>query len=213
MKKIIVLLLFMFLALPVFSEPALEAPLLPEVTKPLEVGIEFDWISKTQLQRDENIKQIQNMLFSEGFKPNYSKQEFKEKFKYNWKDKDNFQHYEAVNTRITEDANNYYCGFFKNKILVVYGIQHKNNMKNKYYYDAMGGLRWIDSMSDNYPKFPYWSYQYYRNGKLVAAYYNLSDYDQYIFDANKKFIGRAYKENIYNRNAKVIMTRSNFWDK
>lgn len=213
MKKIIVLLLFMFLALPAISQTAIENPDITENSKPLEIGITFDWITKTQLQRDENIKQIQNMLFSEGFKPNYSKKEFKEKYKDNWKDKDNFQHYDTVNAGIREDADNYYCGFFKNKILIVYGVQHKANMENKYYYDAMGGLRWIDSFSSNYPEFPYWSYQYYRNGKLVAAYYNLSDYDQYIFDANKKFLGRAYKENIYNKNAKVIMTRSNFWDR
>lgn len=214
MKKIVVLLLFMFLALPAVSKQKAKNPEPPEEpAMTYEAAISFDWITKTQLQRDENIKQIQDMLFSEGFKPNYSKKEFKEAFKDNWKDKDNFQHYETVNSGVTEDANNFYCGFFKSKVLVVYGVQHKSNMKNKYYYDAMGGLRWIDLMSDKYPEFPYWSYQYYRNGKLVAAYYNLSDYDQYIFDANKKFLGRAYKENIYNRNAKVIMTRSNFWDK
>lgn len=211
MKKIIVLLLFMFLALPVFSEPALEAPLLPEVTKPLEVGIEFDWISKTQLQRDENIKQIQNILFNENTVTKYTKSEFKSKYEQFLKDKDSMQHYMDISAGKKEDTDKYYAGFFlKNGLLIAYGIQYKNNMKNIYYYDAMGHLRFIDIYSDSYPDFPYYALQYDTKGKLIGTIYFVSHYDQYIFNPDKTFKGRWYRENMYNRNAKVILTRSNY---
>lgn len=204
MKKIIISILLTFLALPVFSQPS-------ENTKPLECEISFDWISKTQLQRDENIKQIQNILFNDKTALDYSKKEFRKKYSAFWKDKDFLKNYEDISLHNKkEDADKYYCGFYWEKLLIAYGIQYKNNMKNIYYYDAMGNLRWVDVFSNDYPKFPYWSHQYYRNGDLVAAYYYVSNYDQYVFDTNKKFKGRWYKEKMYNKNAKVIMTRSNW---
>lgn len=210
MKKIVLSLFFVFLMLPASSEPIVETPIVMQENKPLECGITFDWITKTQLQRDENIKQIQNILFNEKIGNNYSKKEFKEKYKAEWKDKDNFKHYDEINSGKKEDEKNYYGGFYKDKLLIAYGIQHKRDLSTVYYYDALGNLRWVELYGGSYPKFPCWSYQYYRNGKLAAAYYNLSSYDQYIFDSNKKFIGRAYKENIYDRKAKVILTRSNW---
>ncbi|MDD3435632.1 MAG: hypothetical protein PHC64_00615 [Candidatus Gastranaerophilales bacterium] len=201
MKKIIVLVL-MFLTLPCFAQEQVEQ-------KPLEATITFDWISKTQLQRDENIKEIQNIIFNGNF-VKYSRKEFEKKYSVYWKNENYLHDYDEINQGKKEDADKYYCGFYVGKLLIAYGVQSKKNMKNIYYYDAMGGLRWIDVFSDNYPDFPYWSYQYYRDGKLVAAYYYVSDYDQYVFDANKKFKGRWYKDKMYNKNAKVIMTRTNY---
>lgn len=213
MRKIVILFLLIFLAQPCFSLPVQTTSDLAEDTKTFHCEISFDWISKTQLQRDENIKEIQNILFSNTTVTKYKKKEFQQMYSENWKNKNYLKDYDEISSGKTEDDEKKYCGFYYGKLLVVYGIQYKNAPKHKYYYDAMGGLRWVDVFSENYPKFPYWSYQYYRNGKLTAAYYNLSDYDQYIFDANKKFIGRAYKEKIYDKNAKVIMTRTNFWEK
>lgn len=201
------LLLF---ASPVFSEPIVNTPASLDEVKPFEIGVSFDWISKTQLQRDENIKQIQNILFTDKTTVKYPKKTFKEMYKTFWRDKDYLNTYEAISNGKKEDDQKHYCGFFVKKLLIAYGFQYKNNMKNIYYYDAMGHLRWVDVFSAEYPKFPYWSYQYYRNGELVAAYYYISDYDQYVFTPDKKFKGRWYKEKMYNRNAKVIMTRSNW---
>lgn len=194
----------MFFALPAFSSTP------DDIAKPLECGVSFDWISKTQIQRDENIKEIQNILFGEKVLPKYSKKEFEKQYEAFWKNDNYLKDYDEVSSGKKEDADKNYCGFYMAKLLVAYGIQYKKNMKNVYYYDAMGALRWIDVFSENYPNFPYWSYQYYRNGKLVAAYYYVSDSDQYIFDENKKFKGRWYKENMYNKNAKVILTRTNY---
>lgn len=213
MKKILFTILLSFLALPCFSMQLQTPSEIQGGTKTLECSITFDWITKTQLQRDQSIKEIQNLLFSEKTVTKYSKKEFQQMYAQNLKNKNYLKDYEEISSGKKEDDEKNYCGFYYGKLLVVYGIQYKNEPKHKYYYDAMGGLRWVEVFSDNYPNFPYWSYQYYRNGKLTAAYYNLSDYDQYMFDANKKFVGRAYKENIYNKNAKVIMTRSNFWEK
>ncbi len=196
--------------MPAFSTPIVETPVSLDEMKPIEIGVTFDWISKSQLQRDENIKQIQDILFSETSAEKYSKKEFKKKYTDFWKNKNYLQDYTEISNGKKEDTDKNYCGFYWNKMLVAYGIQYKNNLKNIYYYDSMGGLRWIDTFSDNYPKFPYWSYQYYRNGKLVAAYYYESAYDQYVFDPDKKFKGRWYKDKLYNRNAKVIMTRTNW---
>lgn len=201
MKRIIILLILLLFGLSG----------LPSFSKTLEGGVDFDWISKTQLQRDENIAQIQKILLQDATPVKYPKKEFKNTYIDFWKDNDNLTNYQEISQGKKEDADKKYCGFFiSHNLLLAYGIQYKNNMKNIYYYDAMGHLRWIDTFSDNYPKFPYLTYQYSTNGELVAAYYYVSDYDQYVFDAKKSFKGRWYKEKLYNRKARVIMTRSNY---
>jgi len=212
MKKIIILLILMLFALPSYSMAlGNSSESLESTSVPLECGVSFDWISKTQLQRDENISQIQNTLFAEETAVKYSKKEFKEKYSGFWKDKESRNHYIDISSGKKEDADKKYCGFFwKNNLLIAYGIQYKNNLKNIYYYDALGNLRWVDIFSKNYPNFPYTSYQYDSSGKLVAAYYYVSAFEQYVFDPNQKFQGRWYKEKMYNKNAKVIMTRSNW---
>lgn len=202
-KKLISIFFIMLLALPAFSQNA------DENSKPLEVGISFDWVSKTQLQRDENISQIKNVLFNEKT-ITYSKKQFKEKYKDFLKNKNYMTDYDEISNGKKEDTDKYYCGFYWNKLLVAYGIQYKKNMKSIYYYDALGNLRWVDAFSDGYPNFPYWSYQYGTDGKIVAAYYYISDNDQYVFDSSKKFKGVWHYEKMYNKNAKVIMTRTNW---
>lgn len=198
MKKILTILILFLFALPAISQT-------------IEGGVSFDWISKTQLQRDENISQIKNILFTDNTVINFPNKEFKTKYKKFLKDKDNRENYVEISKGKKEDKDKNYSGFFlKNGLLLAYGIQYKNNMKVIYYYDAMGNLRYIDTFSANYPKFPYFSYQYNMKGDMVAAYYYVSDYDQYVFAPNKTFKGRWYKEKLYNRKAKVIMTRSNY---
>ncbi len=204
MKKIIILFLLMFLTLPCLAKSV------EQNVKPIEAGITFDWDSKTQFQRDENIKEIQNILFNDKTIMRYSRKDFREKYADFWRNENYIKDYEEILNGKKEDKDKFYCGFYVGKLLIAYGIQYKNNMENIYYYDAMGHLRWVDIFSQNYPKFPYLAYQYYRNGKMAAAYYYLSNADQYIFNSNKKFKGRWYKENMYNKKAKIIMTRSNF---
>lgn len=184
---------------------------LPAFSQTIETGITFDWISKTQLQRDENVAQIQNILFNEKTILKYPKKEFKSRFEEYLRDNNSRQNYIEIKNGKKEDANRYYAGFYSNNgLFLAYGIQYKNNMKNIYYYDALGHLRFIDIYSESYPKFPYYALQYDMSGKLIGTIYFVSDYDQYIFNPDKSFKGRWYKEKMYSKNAKVIMTRSNY---
>ena len=170
----------------------------------------FDWINKTQMQRDENIAQIKNIIFDDNLVKKYDKREFKKEYKGKLKDKNHVLHYNEISQGKKEDAEKNFCGFYLGKILVSYGIQYKNNINENFYYDAMGKLRFIDKYSSEYPNFPYITYQYDMNGKLRAVYYFISNYDQYIYDEKGNFKGRWYKDKMFSRNAKVIMTRSNW---
>lgn len=184
---------------------------MPVFAKTIDAGISFDWISKTQFQRDENIAQIQNTLFNEKTILKYQKKEFKTQFAGLIKDKDSMQNYIEIKNGKKEDIDRYYAGFFtKGGMLTAYGIQYKNNMKNIYYYDALGHLRFVDFYSASYPIFPYYALQYDLSGKLIGTVYFISAEDQYIYNPDKTFKGRWFKEKMYNRNARVIMTRSNY---
>lgn len=210
MRKFIVFISILFLIRPVFAGTVVETPIPFDETVPLQSSLTFDWFNKTQIERDENINQIRALLFNNKLITKYNKKEFKDKYAKFWKDEDFLKHYDEISKGVKEDIDKDYCGFYIGKLLIAYGIQYKNNLKNIYYYDAMGNLRWIDEFSPEYPNFPYYSYQYYRNGELAASYYYVSRYDQYVFNYDKTFGGRWFKEKMYNRKNKVIMTRTNW---
>lgn len=212
MKKILILLILTLLTLPANAKEKPKTSISTEGYTPvIEGGVTFDWIGKTQLQRDENIKDIQNKLFNEKTVIKYPSKKFKTQYKDFSRDKDSMQHYMGVSSGIREDGDNFYAGFFlKNGLLIAYGIQKKSDLKHIYYYDAMGHLKYIDIYSDNYPKFPYYALQYSLSGKLIGTIYFVSSDDQYIFNPDKTFKGRWFKENLYNRNARIILTRSNY---
>lgn len=184
---------------------------MPVFSETIQGNVEFDWISKTQIQRDANIKEVHDILFENPDVKKYPKSEFKARYSAFTKDKDYIKNYVEIKNGKREDAEKIYAGFFlKNGLFIVYGIQYKNNMKTIYDYDVMGNLRYLEIFSDDYPDYPCYSLQYSINGKLVGKFYYVSKYDQYYFDPNGVFKGRWYKENLYNRNAKAIMTRSNY---
>lgn len=209
MKKILIVLA-LFVAMPAFSTPAIETPYNYQESKPFEVGVTFDWISKSQMERDQNIKEIKDLLFKEDTVLKYKRKDFKAQYAPYWKNKDYLKDYEDISNGKREDAEKNYCGFYMGKILVAYGIQYKNKMDSIYYYDALGNLRWVEVFSSSYPNYPYWSYEYDRSGSMIAAFYYVSADDQYIYNPDKEFRGRWYKENMYNRKAKIIMTRTNW---
>lgn len=212
MKKLILIFTILLFSTPAISSPIVENPMPADDTQTLQCEITFDWITKTQMQRDENITQIRDILFNEKTVNKYPKKEFKSMYANFWKDKDYLKNYEDISKGKKEDEKAYYCAFNlgNTNLLLAYGIQYKNDLHHIYYYDALGRLYCVDVLSESYPEFPCWSYQYGNNGELKAAYYYNSDYDQYAYDANKSFRGRWYKEKMYNRKAKVIMTRSNY---
>lgn len=186
---------------------------LPVFAKTIECDISFDWISKTQLQRDETINRIQNTVFNDNVILKYPKNEFKNNYLNYLKDKAWKEHYVSILNGSKGDSEKNYSAFtFKNGILYMYALQYKNNPRNIYYYDAIGNLRYVDVVSENYPKFPYISRQYNLNGKLVGTIYFVSEFDQYVFNKNMTFKGLWYKEKLYDRNAKVILYRSNYFN-
>lgn len=173
--------------------------------------INFDWLTKSQLERDENIESIRRTLYSQDVLQKIAKKEFRETYKDYLKDKNNQKHYIQVlsGTKHTETEN--LSGFFtlKDKILYAYAIQYKNEPRTIYYYDTLGNLRYVDKLSENYPNYPYYSHQYYANGKLVSSIYFTAYDTQYMYK-NGKFIGVWFKDTMFNSKAKKIMTRTNY---
>jgi len=180
-------------------------------SKPLEGNVTLDWVTEPQSQRDENILQIQNILFNEKTVLKYPKSQFRETYKDFIKDKDHVKNCKDIAAGKTEDADKNYAGFFlRNGLLVAYGIQYKKYMQQLLYYDAMGNLRYVDYRSKNYPKFPYYALQYGMDGALVGTIYFNSKYDQYVFRPDKSFKGRWYYDKMYNKKGKTVMIRSNY---
>lgn len=196
MKKILILFL-MFLGLSANAQT-------------IDGGVDFEWVSKSQIQRDQNIEYVKSIVFAENSK-SFTKKEFKQEFLEFLKDKNSKQNYIQITSGVTEDENAKYSGFFlKNRKLYMYAIQYKDNPKNVYYYDALGGLRYVDVISDNYPNYPYYSSQYRVNGSLVSKIYFSNHFDQYMYNPDGSFKGRWFKENMYDKNAKIILRRSNY---
>lgn len=216
-KKFFLVLTLIIFNMPVFSTPVVETPvpLSNEIKQVAQVQVEdnkpCDWLSKTQAQRDEDIKTYQKLFLSQKLVEKYPKKEFKAKYAPYYKDKSSMQHYALITNGVKSSENQDYAGFFlKNGLLLAYAIQYKNNPKEIYYYDAMGHMFLVETFSDCYPNFPYYSLQYYKNGKLFSFTYFVSKDDQYVFDNYGSFMGRWYKENMYNRKGKITLKRSNW---
>ncbi len=183
-----------------------------EITPVVQAVVTFDWLDITQAQRDENISHYKDLLFeNNSSRIYYTKDEFKKEFKNYYKDRDFKHHYFLTNNGVTEDEDAKYCAFYyKNNTLVMYAIQYKNNPKKAFYYTAFGGLRYTDLMSDEYPNFPYTSMQYDRKGQLKSAIYFVSKDLQYMYGPDKEFQGIWYKDKMYDKNGKQVLTRSNW---
>ena len=178
----------------------------------LKAEIKFDWLELSQAQREENIEHFKNLLFeNNSSKIRFTKEEFKEKFAQYKKDKNFKLHYMLTNEGVTEDEDAKYCAFyFKKNTLVMYAIQYKNNPTQAFYYTAFGKLYYTDVMSDEYPEFPYTSMQYDRKGQLKSAIYFVSKDIQYMFDPEMNFQGIWYKDKMYDKNGKQLLTRTSW---
>ena len=182
-------------------------------TKVLEASIEFDWVNMLQLQRDEKIEYYHNILFGSD-NLSINKKDFRTQYKDFKKDNQAKTHYRLINGGLTETETDNMSGFFKEfhgeNILLAYAIQPKNDIRHVYYYSAMGRLAYVDMISDNYPNFPYHSRQYRANGKLAGLIYFETKDLQYVYEPNGSFKGVWYKDKMFDRNGKEIMTRSNW---
>lgn len=181
-----------------------------QLSQPLEASISFDWLDVSLAQREEYISKYKNLLFENNSSKIYlNKEEFKTKFAKYKKDKEFKLHYMLTNEGVTEDEDAKYCAFFyKRNTLVMYAIQYKNNPTNSFYYSAFGKLYYTDVISEEYPNFPYTSMQYDKKGNLKSAIYFLSKDMQYMFGPDKEFQGVWYKDKMYDKNGKSVLTRS-----
>lgn len=182
------------------------------VNAPLEATVSFDWLDIDLAQRENQIQHYKDLLFTNNSSHIYfTKDEFKKEFSKYYKDKDFKLHYMLTNNGVTEDEDAKYCAFFyKKKTLVLYAIQYKNTPNKAFYYTAFGGLRYTDLMSDEYPNFPYTSMQYDQKGQLKSAIYFASKDLQYMFGPDKEFQGIWYKDKMYDKNGKQVLTRTNW---
>lgn len=182
------------------------------VNAPLEAIVSFDWLDIDLAQRENQIQHYKDLLFANNSSHIYfTKDEFKKEFAKYYKDKDFKLHYMLTNNGVTEDEDAKYCAFFyKKKTLVLYAIQYKNTPNKACYYTAFGGLRYTDLMSDEYPNFPYTSMQYDQKGQLKSAIYFASKDLQYMFGPDKEFQGIWYKDKMYDKNGKQVLTRTNW---
>lgn len=182
------------------------------VNAPLEATVSFDWLDIDLAQRENQIQHYKDLLFANNSSHIYfTKDEFKKEFAKYYKDKNFKLHYMLTNNGVTEDEDAKYCAFFyKKKTLVLYAIQYKNTPNKAFYYTAFGGLRYTDLMSDEYPNFPYTSMQYDQKGQLKSAIYFASKDLQYMFGPDKDFQGIWYKDKMYDKNGKQVLTRTNW---
>lgn len=177
----------------------------------LSAGVEFNWVNMLQFQRDEAIETYKEAIFGNDDVESVKKKEFRSKYKAFLKDENRSKHYRLISNGVTETKDANLCGFFiKDDVLYSYAIQYKDNPRFVYYYSAFGTLIYVDESSEKYPNFPYYSKQFRANGKLAGAIYFVSKDLQYVYEPDGKFKGVWYKEKMFDRKAKQILTRSNW---
>lgn len=176
----------------------------------LQGKTEFNWLDMSQLERDTIIQNYKNIIFDEDTVYKYKRKEFKSQYKDYIKDQYLQYHYFEAKNGITETSQYKISAFFSGKILISYAIQYKNNPRTVYYYDALGHLKYVDMLSENYPNFPYWSKQYRVSGKMISAIYFVSHDMQYMYKPDGEFQGVWFMDKRYTRDAKQDLTRSNW---
>lgn len=177
----------------------------------LKAEITFDWFDISMYEREELIENYKKIIFSDDEVYKYKRKEFRKQYKDFLKDKNHKEHYRLAANGVLDTGYAKLCAFFyKKDILVIYALQYKDRMKNAFYYDAYGHLRFVDVMEGNYPEYPYWSKQYTSNGKMISAIYFASKDIQYMYEPDGKFQGVWYKDKMFNIDAKQVLTRTNW---
>ena len=171
--------------------------------------IQYDWIDKTEVEKEAIISEVRDIIFEE---PVEKQKDFKDQFKDMLKDKDHLDHYFAAAAGYKELGDYNISAFYykKMKNIYMYALQNKKDVSKAYYYDALGNLKYVDFISGEYPDFPYYAIQYRISGKPVSAIYYVSKDCQYLFKPDGTFEGVWYKHNLYNKESKVILTRTTY---
>lgn len=173
----------------------------------LVANITYDWINKTEVEREAMIEEVRDIIFEN---PVTKEKNLKKDFKEYIKDKDRIEHYMAASAGYKEyNGYNISAFYYKNKkYIYMYAIQDKKDLTKKYYYDALGHLKYIDFIYGEYPEYPYYAIQYRISGKPVSAIYYASKDSQYMYAPDESFTGLWYKHNLYDKHSKVILRRT-----
>ena len=172
--------------------------------------IQYDWIDKSEIEKETIISEVRDIIFEDG---ELKKQEnFKQQFKDKLKDKNCREHYLAASAGYKELGDYKISAFYfkKQKHIYMYAIQDKKDISRSFYYDALGKLRYVDFNYGEYPEYPYYTIQYNTSGKPISAVYNVSKDNQYLYEPDGVFKGVWYKHNMYDKNSKVILTRTTY---
>lgn len=171
--------------------------------------IQYDWINKSEVEKEEMIKEIHDIVFENGVA---KQKHFRSQFKDRLKDKNHLENYYAASAGYKEFKGNNISAFYykKMKNIYMYALQDKKDLSKAYYYDALGNLRYVDFIEGDYPEYPYYSIQYRISGAPVSAIYFVSKDCQYLFKPNGEFEGIWYKHNLYNKKSKIILSRTTY---
>lgn len=86
-----------------------------------------------------------------------------------------------------------------------YGIIYKDEPKYVWYYDKNGNLTHHEVKSSL--EYPYRTYKYNSQGKLVNMSLRVSKDETFIFDTSQKLIAHWIGKYCYDENKNIIMTR------
>jgi len=199
MFKNLLLFLFFTISLPVFAD----------LDNIIVGNIQYDWIDKDELAKEEMIQEVRDIVFSEKLE---NRKDLKKLFHDKLKDKNHIENYKAASEGLKEYKENYISAFFYKKMpyLYMYGLQDKKDLSTAFYYDAAGNLRYVDFIDGFFPDYPYSAIQYRISGKPVSAIYYVSKDCQYLFKPDGEFEGVWYKHKLYNTKNKIILTRTTY---
>lgn len=172
--------------------------------------IQYDWIDKSELEKEEIVSEIRELMFSENY---FDKLPELKKQLIDWKkDKNYKEHYLAASSGLKEYKNFNLSAFYykKQKHIYMYALQDKADISMIYYYDALGNLRYVDYVHGEFPEGPYYSFQYKSNGNPVSAIYYVSKDTQYVYEPDGSFKGVWYKHKLYDNKSKIILTRTTY---
>lgn len=171
--------------------------------------IQYDWIDKNALAKEAMISEVHDIIFEN---PIVKRTDLKSLFADKLKDKNHIENYMAASAGYEEFKGNNISAFYYKKMthLYMYALQDKKDITKAFYYDAMGTLRYVDFIEGEYPDYPYYSIQYRISGKPVSAIYFISKDCQYLFKPDGTFEGVWYKHKLYNKDNKVILTRTTY---
>ena len=212
MKKYLILLLFAMLFGRLNCVYANEEVL--QDTPIIEASVSYDWVNMAQAERDAKVKYFHERLFGDGSAVNIPRKEFRNQYKAFLKDAKSRTHYRLISNDVKETREFNMSGFFRqyksNLILYSYALQPKKDLKHIYYYSAIGTLAYLDNIEGDYPNFPYISKQYRASGKLAGVIYFENQDLQYVYKPDGEFKGIWYKDKMFDRKGKEILTRSNW---